>query len=95
MSVNNDKSIAFLPVRNSTTFINKSLLLQIVTSLLHVTNFGNIEHTWIHVFKLQNALTKILDKIFESFLQHKNFINFNFLYTLSLKMDKKSERWQS
>ena len=37
---------------NSTIFNNKSLLLQIVTWLLHVTNFRNIELTWTYVFKL-------------------------------------------
>ena len=86
-------------VRNSTTFSNKSLLLHIVTWLLHVTNFSNIECIWTYIFKLQNALTKILEKKFESFFQHKNFINFNFLYTffVSKKWNdrKKTEWWQS
>ena len=41
-----------LPVRKSTTFSNKSLLLQIVTRLLRVTNFSNNDLTWTYVFKL-------------------------------------------
>ena len=46
-------SMCSLSVRNSTTtFSNKSLLLQIVTWLLHVTNFSNIEPIWTYVFKL-------------------------------------------
>ena len=39
------KKYHHLSVRNSTTFSNKSLILQIVTCLLHVTNFSHIEHT--------------------------------------------------
>ena len=74
-------------VRNSTTLSNKSLLLQLVTWLLHVTNFSNVKHTWTFVFKLRNALKEIVEKIFESFFHHKNFINFNSVYFFTKKME--------
>ena len=68
-------------VRNSTTFSNKSLLLQRVTWLWHITNFSNIELAWTYLFKLQNAINKNLEKIFEKFFHHKNFTDIKFLYT--------------
>ena len=59
------------------------MLLTLVTFNMH----GLFEH--------QNALRKNLKKIFENLFHHKNFTDFIFLYTNSLKngtIDKKMER---